>query len=350
MSDSAEKLRTVEFAPIGIWKLDSALNVVEANNAVSKQIGMPRTELLGKHIATLLPSLPLNIFQAVQQSGQPITQKPVCLTLGNTQQLSYWEITIGPVQDGKRTTGFVLSTVEVTERERLLQQREDFVSALSHNLKTPLIGADRILELLLNGTLGDLNQQQNEMLATLRVSNSQLLDMVRDLIDVYRYETNTVNLKFERFDLGETARACAEEARKRIRTRLSDVRISFTSPCFIVADRSAMQRLFANLLENAVLNTPPAGLVQVQGECQENTARIVVSDNGVGLGTNDPDKLFMRFWQGEPGRSYRPWTGLGLYLCRQIVLAHGGQILVDSENDQGTIFTITLPLSPSTNR
>src|SRR5208283_4861522 len=133
--------------------------------------------------------------------------------------------------------------------ERLIQQRDDFASALSHNLKTPLVGAERVLETLLNGTLGPLNEQQEELLSQLQKSNHDLLNMVQDLIEVYRYETKAANLTFEELSLEHAVQDCVDRfatasAAKNIEL-LPLVRPGLPT---IYGDKGAIARLLAKLI------------------------------------------------------------------------------------------------------
>jgi len=345
-----EQVTTVEFAPIGIWKLDSALTVMEANRAVYVQLGgAGRDDLLGKKVLEILPFLPHELFDSVRNSGRTVNHH--VYTMHDSEKLmpTYWEVTIGPVTTGTEVTGFVMSTLEVTERERLLQQREDFIAALSHNLKTPLVGADRTLESLLKGALGSLSDQQTDVLDKLKRSNLHLLDMVQDLIEVYRYETNSANLQFEIVDLGALAQTCIEQLRSASRQREVTIESTICDLPKICADRGAIKRLLCNLLESCLHYTPERGLIQIDGQLiEEGFVAVTVKDNGVGMGLDDPEKLFVRFWQGVPGQKYTPIAGLGLYLARQIATAHGGTISASSVTDLGTTFSVKLPLARKT--
>jgi NtrC-family two-component system sensor histidine kinase KinB len=111
----------------------------------------------------------------------------------------------------------------------------------------------------------------------------------------------------------------------------------------ISGDQIALRRLIFNLLDNAIKFTGPGGTIELSAENQDDNVVVSVKDSGKGIAPEDLPKLFQRFWQGDPGKQYSVGTGLGLYLCRQIVEAHFGKIECKSAQDQGTIFSITLP-------
>ncbi|MGH9548977.1 MAG: sensor histidine kinase, partial [Terriglobales bacterium] len=288
--------------------------------------------------------LPRDLFRSVQSTGQALTHKQISgLQDPNNLMPAYWEVTIGPVLTGKQITGFILSTVEVTEREHLLRQREDFIAALSHNLKTPLVGADRTLEQLLNGAIGQLSAEQAQVLESLKRSNFQLLGMVKDLIEVYRYETNSADLKLEPQDLGDLSRQCMNELQQSARARLVGLRCNIEGVARIKADGQALKRLMLNLLEHSLSQTPSGGLIEISAHCDAQSAVLTVKDGAACSHDDNPEKLFMSFGHGEYGKSYSASSGLGLYLCRQIATAHGGTISLSCEPGVGTTYSVTLP-------
>ncbi|PWT97207.1 MAG: hypothetical protein C5B53_08325 [Candidatus Melainabacteria bacterium] len=345
----SQKLDTVEFAPIGIWKLDLALNVVEANRAAGHQLGLPSEDLIGRNILELVPALPKEMFLRTLEKGESIACKQIRVKKsGDLNQVpSYWETWLLQLKSNNdKVSGLVLSTVEVTERELLKQQREDFIAAISHNLKSPLIGADMILDSLMRRAQGPLTGEQMESLILLKNSNLELLEMVQELIEVYRYETKSANLNFERLHLAHLINACLksyEEAASAAQVRL----IAKVQPeAYLVADRKALKKLLNNLLDNALRYTPAGGSITVEGQAIGNQIAIKVVDTGCGIDLDDPEVLFQRFWQGEAGKNYTAVTGLGLYLCRQIVTAHNGRISLKSRPKKGTTFSIMLPREP----
>jgi len=347
MIDATQKLKTVEFAPIGIWKIDLNLEVVEANQAAGKLLGMASDELIGRRILELVPSLPKQLFLDALQSGESVSRKQVRideLEASGGVGPRYWEMSLGPLKAGREAvSGLVLSTVEVTERELLRQQREDFIAALSHNLKSPLVGADMILNSLLRKGQGPLTAQQEESISLIKASNLHVLEMVQELVEVYRYETASANLIFEKLNLTEIVPMCLRTFENSATVSGITLSPEIEGDPSISGDRRAIRMMLGNLVDNAIKFTPKEGRVTVAARTRESLVEINISDTGCGIELEDPEVLFQRFWQGEPGKKYSAVTGLGLYLCRQIVTAHGGEIKVQSRKDEGTTFHVTLP-------
>jgi two-component system, sensor histidine kinase and response regulator len=245
---------------------------------------------------------------------------------------------VGQFQDEKRAQNIAKEVV-------LMRQRDDFMALLTHDLKTPLLGANRILELLTRELVGNLNDEQRRILKQLQNSNAELVSMVQNLIQVYKFERELAHAKFIETDvtvlLETTVSSIIESAKSK------GIELVCTVPEeHIVAaiDAESISRLIQNLIDNAIKFTPEKGIVTVH---LENTKvdewLLSVSDTGVGLSEEECSSLFTRFWQGIMGKKYSASVGLGLYLCKQIVDAHDGTIECKSKKNEGSLFTVKLP-------
>jgi signal transduction histidine kinase len=228
----------------------------------------------------------------------------------------------------------------------LMRQRDDFMALLTHDLKTPLLGANRILELLTEDQVGNLTDEQRHILKQLQNSNSELVSMVQSLIQVYKFERELAHAKFIETDLTELLEATLSSIMDSAKSK--DIKLICTVPdehILAAVDAEAISRLIQNLIDNAVKFTPRHGTVTVHLESQkEDQWRLSITDTGVGLSEEECASLFTRFWQGIMGKKYSASVGLGLYLCKQIVDAHDGTIECRSKIDEGSSFTIRLPL------
>ncbi|HEY9773186.1 MAG TPA: ATP-binding protein [Planktothrix sp.] len=229
----------------------------------------------------------------------------------------------------------------------LLQQREDFMATLAHDLKTPLISGERVLELLINGSLGELHGEQLRVLSMLRESNQVLLHMVQNLLAVYRYESGVEQLHLELSDLRKLVTFAADEIRPMLDHK--GVQLTLEVPDWfdpLLCDSFELRRVMSNLLSNAVKFTPAGGKIHVTLEdCREERAvKIIVADTGIGIPESQQKNIFRRFWQSS--KYHRAiGTGLGLHLCRNIIEAHSGKITCESKEKQGSTFTIYLQRS-----
>lgn len=248
----------------------------------------------------------------------------------------------------------------IDERDAIARQREDFVSRLTHDLRTPLIAADRMLVLIRQGALGEISPPILEVLDTMVRSNHNLLAMVNTLLEVYRYEAGRKTLNFTQVDLMEILKEVVQELQplaneKNLYLNLELGKNSENSPdgkVNVEGDRLELHRVFINLIGNAIKFTE-AGSVGVRLINQHNNKShskpsiiVEIEDTGLGISPEDQTKLFERFRQGKHKQA---GSGLGLHLSRRIIETHQGTIDVKSEVGKGSCFTVCLPVKLSDN-
>jgi signal transduction histidine kinase len=246
------------------------------------------------------------------------------------------------------------------ERDEIARQREDFVSRLTHDLRTPLVAADRMLALFQQGALGDLSAQMHEVITIMARSNINLLSMVNTLLEVYRFEAGRKTLAFQPVNLSQLLdevvgelTPLAQEKRLAMNRDFGDVSI----PSIVKGDRLELHRLFTNLIGNAIKFTPSGSVtvriktikINPQPHCADSSLlpthsdyiNVEIADTGPGIPLEEQATLFERFRQGNHKIT---GSGLGLYLSRRIVEAHQGNIIVNSDRGKGSVFTVSLPV------
>lgn len=236
---------------------------------------------------------------------------------------------------------------EIRDRQECSQMRnqqlEDLISALSHDLRTPLLATRNTLRPMLNGAFGSVSDTWREILEEYRGANDDLLKLVDTLLDVSRYEAGGENnLNWEVLDWEKICvQAINNISAIQQRPYPPTLKISSLLPT-TYGDRLEIQRVVQNLLDNAVRVSEPNLPIEVEVALL-GVDNIIVSvrDKGPGIAPHEKQKLFHRFIQG---RNRRGKVGLGLYLCRQIIQAHGGTINVDSKLGEGSTFWFTLPV------
>ncbi|MGA7933855.1 MAG: hybrid sensor histidine kinase/response regulator [Kovacikia sp.] len=242
----------------------------------------------------------------------------------------------------------------VDERDQIARQREDFVSRLTHDLRTPLVAADRMLSLFQQGALGELTPAMQEAVVTMSRSNQNLLTMVNTLLEVYRYEAGRKSLTFSPVDLAALIREVVEELSPLAKEKglaLSFVQLDQGNGSVeaVMGDRLELRRVVTNLIGNAIKFTD-SGSVKVRlsdyhssGNPQISEPRSIIleiEDTGPGIPAKEQLTLFESFVQGNHRRG---GSGLGLHLSRRIVEAHSGKIEVKSELGKGSLFRVWLP-------
>ncbi|MEH2037375.1 hybrid sensor histidine kinase/response regulator [Nostoc sp.] len=243
------------------------------------------------------------------------------------------------------------------ERDEIARQREDFVSRLTHDLRTPLVAADRMLMLFQQGALGTLSTQMQEVIAIMARSNINLLSMVNTLLEVYRFEAGRKSLAFQPVNLGQLLEEVTGELSPLAQDKALSLSVDFTEESnTVMGDRLELHRLFTNLIGNAIKFTSSGSITirltsqrqldksnQSQFSEKSNSVdyiRIEIADTGPGIPPEEQATIFERFRQGSHKSS---GSGLGLYLARRIVEAHQGIILLNSELGKGSVFIVFLP-------
>jgi PAS domain S-box-containing protein len=240
----------------------------------------------------------------------------------------------------KKFVGVIRDIRVQKEMERL---RDDFVTTLTHDLRTPLLAAIQTLKFFLDGSLGPLEEKQKVLLFTMKKSNEDLLGLVNALLEIYRYDAGKLNLCRTNFSLKDLVYQCFEELKPLADNKNIEFNLNFDAQedLIINADRGEIRRVITNLCGNAINYTNLKGKIDIQIKEQENDIIFSVTDNGNGIPSEDIPHLFKRFSQGT-SKKRSTGTGLGLYLSRQIIEAHNGKIWLESKLNKGSEFSFLL--------
>jgi two-component system, NarL family, sensor kinase len=239
---------------------------------------------------------------------------------------------------------------QLDNQSELVRLREDFASTLTHDLKTPLLGAIEAIKILASQKIGAVTEIQQQVLTTMSRSHQTSLELVEALLDVYRNDSNGLELNLTPIDLT----TLTEEVSSSLATLAfaAHVNISinyggsdFRQSLWVNGDEFQLKRVLTNLLINAIEHSRRGDRVEIVLESDRDDRVVKIIDRGSGITAEELPHLFTRFYQGNSHRQAKG-TGLGLYLCRQIVAAHGGIIWADSPVHRGAIFAFRLPSRP----
>ncbi|HEY6329937.1 MAG TPA: HAMP domain-containing sensor histidine kinase, partial [Blastocatellia bacterium] len=249
---------------------------------------------------------------------------------------------------------------QIEERETRLQEldrlKSDFVSGVSHEMRTPLTTIKTLTRVLQRGNVSEPDYHQ--FLATIAAECDRQIDLVLNLLDLSRIEAGTFNVTLGSVDVAAAVNACVaiERFNAEGRHHKLDVELPPVLPR-VTADPAALRRVLCGLVQNAVKYTPEGGHITVAAAGNHNSVKIKVSDTGHGISDADLPHVFEKFYRGtipaaglngssgkdsETGEA--PGVGLGLYLARAIVEEIGGRIEVESEVGHGSAFTVSLPI------
>ncbi|MNS53776.1 Non-motile and phage-resistance protein [compost metagenome] len=238
-------------------------------------------------------------------------------------------------------------TAELRKAQELDSLKSNFVNAVTHELRTPLTSIKGYAEFLEDGIGGELTPEQMGFVHELEVGAQRLERLVDDLLDFARIEAGTFKLKVSDSDLSARIRetACSLDPQARAARLTLAVEVP-EEPVTLPMDAERVGQVILNLLSNAIKFTPPGGTITVRTRVEGDSVRCEISDNGIGISSEDLPRLFQRFSQLESGVRSGGGTGLGLSISKTIIEAHGGSIGVNSAVGQGSTFWFSLPLRP----
>jgi signal transduction histidine kinase len=223
--------------------------------------------------------------------------------------------------------------------------QSDFVSAVSHEFRTPLASVRHLSDMLSKGRVSDDGQRQ-QCYDFLSRESERLEHLVEELLDFGRIEAGAYRYRFERVDAAALLRALVSEFQEKVGPR--GYRIEFAvevDSALVLADREALSRAIGNLLDNAVKYSPGSDTISVALGLESGSAVIRVKDRGIGIALGEQKDIFRKFVRGSNARSEQiKGTGIGLAMVRHIIEAHHGEVRVESQPDQGSTFALLIPI------
>jgi NtrC-family two-component system sensor histidine kinase KinB len=349
--------------------LPDAVIVVDPDGRVVARNALAHAVLQAKggeevdHIREL--PLPEEVLRAVDETlrGERAAVRPdlsQALTVSVNGRSLRMLATVTPIPEFlPRRRGAVLVLADVTDFARLDELRSELVAVASHELKTPLTSLRMSLLLLREGA-DDLTARQGEILAAGVGAAEELAGTIDELLDLTRIEAGQLRLQRERVDVGTLIEQVTRSLRPRFEDAAIQLRLLHDTPLAVVrGDAARLRIVLANLLDNALKYTPAGGEVAVRLSSLQNAAsngqqrlQIAVTDTGLGVPAEYQERVFEKFFrvehhQGEEAEGVHG-AGIGLYLCRQIIEAHGGSIRCEpGDSGCGTQIIIQLEIDSS---
>lgn len=238
--------------------------------------------------------------------------------------------------------------IELEKTKWLDRQKTEFLSIAAHQLRTPMSGIKWLVNMVAEGDLGPVSEEATEQLKKGKENIDRMIALINSLLDVTQIDTETLVYEFKPYsavqlvtEVCEELQHSAEEAQVRLTVDAADAEMT---P--ILADIDKIKMALRNLIDNGIKYTPKGGSVTVSFEQQKDYMQIHVTDTGYGIPENEYDRLFTKFYRGTNIQTIQAdGSGLGLYVVKQIVEKHAGEVTFASEIGKGTTFTVELPLA-----
>jgi signal transduction histidine kinase len=232
------------------------------------------------------------------------------------------------------------------ELESLDRMKDEFMANITHELKTPLIPIKGYSELLFEGHLGSLDEDQRKGIGVILQNSERLHKLIDSLLYMQNIRSGNIQYHLDSINIVNVLDKVIDELLVFKDKEFPDLKKEYSSPLpFICGNTTYLEQVFSHILENALKFTPSDGLITVVASHEGKNIRITVRDTGIGISQEEMPNIFKRFYQvdGSLTRRYGG-NGLGLYLCKSVVEAHGGSIHAVSEVGNGTEIHVLLPI------
>ncbi|MFD2370027.1 two-component system histidine kinase PnpS [Brevibacillus sp. GCM10020057] len=327
----------------GVIFISEQRRIMLVNPAVEKLLGMAGNEIVGKLHIEAGKSFGLSHYiDRCLDKGEKFREE-VHIYYPQERVL---DVNFAPYINYRgEARGVVVVLHDITDIRRLEKMRSDFVANVSHELRTPITSIKGFTETLLEGAMQDEETCRN-FLQIISDESERLYRMIRDILDLSRIEQKRIPLQMSQVHVQELIASAAAIMHDQAQRKQLTIELPIAGEdIWLMTDRDCLQQIVLNLLSNAVAYTPEGGTIAIHAAKEGKNVRLQVADTGIGIPGKDIPRIFERFYRVDKARSRDSGgTGLGLAIVKHLVDNLHGHISVESEEGQGTTFTVILPL------
>ena len=348
--ESAKSQAILEGVADGVMVTDAVGEVTLFNAAAERILDLARSEAMGRTIREMLGlygSQARDWMEAIHEwEDDPesyVREEFLAAQLDIEERVV--SVHLAPVLMGREFFGTVSVFRDVTAEVEADRAKTEFVSMVSHELRTPMTSIKGYADLLLMGSAGVLGERQEKFLTIIRNNVDRLTTLVDDLLDISRIESGRLDLEPEPMEVQEAVDRVITSMQARADEKALSLRSDMPAELPTVdGDMDRVVQILTNLVGNACQYTRSDGEIVVSARRRNGEVEISVRDTGVGIGLEDRERIFDRFFRADdPVVQGTSGTGLGLAIVKSLVEMHGGEIWVESELGKGSVFTFTLP-------
>jgi len=343
LRENSQRLETVLSSMTeGVLAVDAGQRVLLANAASRALLDIATREVLGR------PLLEVTRHRRVREAVEEALRlhEPCEFEFEDGGLNRRYLVVRASRLPGEPCPGVVVVLYDVTELRRLENVRREFVTNVSHELKTPLASIKAYAETLRLGAIHDA--EHNELfVARIEEQADRLHQLIQDLLHLAQVESGRQAFDIRDVSLGAAIERCVPVYRERAQAKRLTFEVASCPVAVVVrADESGLETILDNLIGNAIQYTPEGGRVTVRYREEGNSAVLEVEDTGIGVSPRDQERIFERFYRVDKARSRElGGTGLGLAIVKHLAQAFGGQVSLTSDLGKGSVFRVRLPLA-----
>ncbi|MEA2113397.1 MAG: ATP-binding protein [Patescibacteria group bacterium] len=336
----------------GLIVFNKEENIVLVNPEAERVLNIKEKEIVNKKIDQVAGSENLNkLYKTLNQKIKWTGQKYE-LVLGELLK-RFFQVSITPVVVGNKTIGLMVILHDITREKEIEQLKTEFVSIAAHQLRTPLSAIKWTLRMILDGDVGKLSQEQSDFLERGYQSNERMIVLVNDLLNVARIEEGRFVCNLSPHSLEKIIEKTIDDLSAIIQKK--NIKLLFEKPKGyspnVNIDKEKIMLVIHNLMDNAVCFSRRGEKVVISVKYDKINAEVMVKDSGIGIPVSQHNRIFSKFFRAENAvRLETEGTGFGLFICKNIIEAHHGKIWFESEENKGTTFWFTLPISSQTRK
>jgi PAS domain S-box-containing protein len=326
----------------GLLVFDKIGKVSLINPQAESFFGIKKEEIVGKSFSELVQFSDFKpIIEAVGGELKRVFRKEVPI-----KRDLILEVTTIPMMKGEEMVGTLMILHDVTREKEIERMKTEFVSISAHQLRTPLSAIKWTLKMFLDGDLGELTKEQREFLEKTYQSNERMINLINDLLNVTRIEEGRYLYKPVLADIVPICQSVIDSYKDEIEKR--NLKFKFKKPKELPKVRVDIEKIslaIQNLLENAIRYNKFGGEIEMVLKEKEGEIEFSIRDTGIGIPKVQQNRVFTKFFRGSNAMKIETeGSGLGLFITKNIIEAHGGRIWFESEEGKGTTFYFTLPV------
>lgn len=333
--------------PFVLYIKDINGNIIFATDKFGEITGISQKEIETKNVKDIYAKKYQDIIQKEDNDiinlNQTIeSEKPISLN-GTTHWYKIMKSQVCCSADNEKRIAVLFNNID--KDKEIEESKSTFMATLTHDMKTPITAQNNMLNLLYEGAFGPLTSEQKEMIRLTSCSNKYMADIVETILETYKYESGSFELKPEVFDITELINSLCKGAigladEKHLKLKF----LQSSQECFIFADRFQIKRVIINFLSNAITYGFKNTVIEINLKSFDEFIDLSVKNYSKQIPENDLSTIFSKFKKTKLSNFNKASTGLGLYLSKEIIDMHGGEIYANSFEDGICIFGFKIPV------